>query len=117
MLFRSYTATVTPIAVRPRIEDNGYRADTELSLSVVATCEDSVSVVERASFSEGERFAGESGVIRVIYPTGEDTLWSLAERCHTTPRALAEANHLPYTDNAEAALPTSLDGVSYLLLE
>ena len=112
-----YTASVTPIAVRPRIEDTGYGADTELSLSLVATCEDSVTVVDRVALFPEEPFARQEGTIRVIYPSGEDTLWSLAERTHTTPSALAEANHLPYTDNAEAALPTSLDGISYLLLE
>ena len=112
-----YTASVTPIAVRPRIEDTGYGADTELSLSLVAACEESAVVMDRVTLAPEARFARQDGVVRVIYPTGEDTLWSLAERCHTTPRALAEANHLPYTDNAEAALPTSLDGISYLILE
>lgn len=112
-----YTATVTPISVRPRIEDAGYGADTELSLSLVATCEDSITVVDRVTLEREERFQKQEDTVRVIYPSGEDTLWSLSARTHTTPRALAEANHLPYTDNAEAALPTSLDGVSYLLLE
>ncbi|MBO7292852.1 MAG: LysM peptidoglycan-binding domain-containing protein, partial [Clostridia bacterium] len=47
----------------------------------------------------------------------EDTLWSIAERYHTTPAAVAAANRLPFTGNEEAALPHSLDGVSYLLVE
>ena len=112
-----YAVTVTPIAVRPRIEDAGYGADTELSLSIVASYAESVTAVESATVFEDDRFPATRGAIKVIYPTGEDTLWSLSERYHTTPRALAEANRLVCTDNAEAALATSLDGVSYLLLE
>ena len=113
----SYTAALTPMAVRPRIEDAGYAADTELSLSLVAVCEESVTAVERVTVDTEDRFARQDGAVRVIYPTGEDTLWSVAARTHTTPRALAEANRLSCADNAEAALPTSLDGVSYLLVE
>ena len=73
--------------------------------------------MESATVFEDDRFPATRGAIKVIYPTGEDTLWSLSERYHTTRRALAEANRLVCTDNAEAALATSLDGVSYLLLE
>ena len=112
-----YTASVTPITVRPRIEDGGYAADTELSLSLVATCRDGIAVVDQVELFKEERFTKQGGMVRVIYPSGEDTLWSLAERTHTTPCALAEANGLPYNDNAESALSASLDGISYLLLE
>ena len=113
----SYIASVTPMAVRPRIEDAGYAADTELALSLVATCAESMTAVDRVTVDTEARFARQDGTVRVVYPAGEDTLWSIAARTHTTPRALAEANRLSCADNAEAALPTSLDGVSYLLVE
>ena len=113
----SYTASVLPMAVRPRIEDAGYGADTELSLSLVAVCEESVTAVDRVTVDTEDRFVRRDGTVRVVYPAGGDTLWSIAARMHTTPRDLAEANRLSCTDNAEAALPTSLDGVSYLLVE
>ena len=100
-----------------RIEEGGYAADTELFISLSALSPTTLSAVSSVMLHPEEAYARRSGSVTVVYPGDEDTLWSIAERYHTTPAAVAAANRLPFLGNEEAALSHSLDGVSYLLVE
>ncbi len=112
-----YECRVEPILSRGRIEEGGYAADTELALSLVAFATESLSAIGALTSYPEERFPRREGEIAVVYPDEGETLWSVAERYHTTPTALARANRLPIEDNEAAAAPASLDGVAYLLVE
>ena len=111
-----YECTCTAHAAQSRIEEGGYATDTELAVTLLALRGESVAAVTAVTLHPEERYPEREGLITVVYPEGGDTLFSLAERYHTTPAALAEGNHLPFTGNEEAALPTSLDGVAYLVI-
>ena len=114
---RRYECTVRPVAVRGHLSEGGYAADTELSLSLAAFGRESFSVVSSVTPHPEEAFVPDAALVRVVYPDPEDSLWSLAERYHTTPAAIAGANGLPPPAEESVALPSSLDGVAYLLLE
>ena len=105
------------VTAHGRIEEGGYAADTELAVSLSAFSTTGLPAVTAVVLHPEEAYARRDGSVTVVYPDGEDTLWSIAERYHTTPAAVAAANRLPFTGNEEAALPHSLDGVSYLLVE
>lgn len=105
------------ISAQGRIEGEGYAADTELAVSLSAFSTTALPAVSAVVLHPEEAYSRSGGSVTVVYPDGEDTLWSIAERYHTTPAAVATANDLPFTDNEEAALSHSLDGVSYLLIE
>lgn len=105
------------LAAHGRIEEGGFAADTELAVSLSAFSAGGVSAVTAAVLHPEEPYTRRRGSVTVVYPDGEDTLWSIAERYHTTPGAVAAANRLPFHGNEEAALSHSLDGVSYLLVE
>ena len=64
-----------------------------------------------------ETFRKTPGVITVVYPEAGDDLFSIAERYHTTPAALAEGNRITVGEERDAADPALLDGISYLLVE
>lgn len=111
-----YDVRVDAPRVRARIEEGGYAADTELSLSVAAFFEESFPYVSGVSRYEGEEYPTCQDAMTVVYPDGGDTLWSVSERYHRSPARVAEENRIPLRDAADAGLPTSLDGISYLIV-
>lgn len=112
-----YEYRAEAVLSRARLEDGGFAVDTDVALSVAAFSEGHVSAVTDCRLLHEMPYPSQSGTITVVYPDDGDTLFSLAERYHKTPAELAEANHLPFESNEEAALPTSLDGVGFLLVE
>ncbi len=109
--------TVTPISSRGRLEGGGYADDTELAFSLAAFAPSTLTAVSELREYKDEPYVREEGTVTVVYPKDGDTLFSLAERYHTTPAALAEANRLGEMTNEEAAEPNSLDGIAFLLIE
>ena len=114
---RRYECTVRPVAVRGHLADGGYAADTELALSLAVFAREGMSVVSSVTPHPEEAYETPAGLVRVVYPDPEDSLWTVAERYHTTPAAIAATNNLTLPDEGGMALPSSLDGVAYLLLE
>ena len=112
-----YEVRVDAPRVRARIEEGGYAADTELAVSVAAFSEESFPYVSGVTRHEDAPFEKNADCLTVVYPDGGDTLWSVAERYHRSPARLAEANRIPLASAGDAALPTSLDGVAYLIVE
>ena len=112
-----YECTVTPILSRGRIEEGGYADDTELALSLAVFAPSTVTAVTEVTAYPDEPYPAREGTVTVVYPKDGDTLFSVAERYHTTPAALALTNRLGEVTNEEAAEPTSLDGIGFLLLE
>jgi hypothetical protein len=112
-----YECRVEPLFSRGRIEEGGYATDTELALSLAVFTSESISAVGSVTPHPEEAFPKREGEITVVYPEEGETLWSLAERYHTTPAALSRANRLGIEENEGAAAPASLDGVAYLLVE
>lgn len=100
-----------------RIEEGGYATEVELSVTLAAFREEGAAIVSEVTLYPEEAYPAREGSITVVYPEADDTLFSLAERYHTTAAALSDANHLPFEGNEEAALPTSLDGVAYLIVD
>ncbi len=112
-----YECTVTPILSRGRIEEGGYADDTELALSLAVFAPSTVAAVSELAVYPDEPYPTREGTLTVVYPKDDDTLFSVAERYHTTPAALALTNRLGELTNEEAAEPTSLDGIGFLLVE
>ncbi len=113
----SYECRVDAVSARARLEEGGYAADTELRLLLTAYAETPVTLVAGVTVHPEETYPTRAGTVTVVYPEADDDLFSIAERYHTTPAALIEANRLAVGEESFLADPALLDGVSYLLVE
>ncbi|MBE6590010.1 MAG: hypothetical protein E7643_07505 [Ruminococcaceae bacterium] len=107
-----YSANVTPVSLRARVDGERLSVDTELAVNIVARGEECVDVLREASFEAGEE--EESCAYTVCYPSDEDTLWSVAKRYRRPIAKILENNTL--TDSSVADAADSLAGVKYLLV-
>lgn len=112
-----YECCVSAVGSRGRIEDTGYSDDTELRLLLTAYVPTPLTVVESVRPVSDATYPVREGVITVVYPEEGDSLWSVAERYHTTVASLAALNHLDGEELGDPADPASLFDVGYLLVE
>ncbi len=112
-----YECCVSAVSSRGRIEDAGYADDTELRLLLVAYVPTPLTVVESVRPVSDAAYPVREGVITVVYPEEGDSLWSIAERYHTTVASLASLNSLDGESLGFAADPETLSDVGYLLVE
>ncbi len=113
----TYECRVDAVGARARLEEGGYAADTELRLLLTAYSASPLTMVSSVTAYPEERYPARCGTVTVVYPEAGDDLFSIAERYHTTPGALAEINSLPLGEGAFADDPALLDGISYLIVE
>ena len=113
----AYDCRVDAVGVRARLEEGGYAADTELRLLLSATAASPVTLVSSVTSYPEETYPTRRGIVTVVYPEADDNLFSIAERYHTTPAALAAANAISLADGLAANDPALLDGISYLIVE
>ena len=107
-----YDVTVDLISCRARMDGERIGVDAELSVSAAMRGVNSVTVLSEARLGEPVRKCG--SVLRICYPSREDTLWSVAKRYHRPVEQLAETNGLSGAASADSR--ESLAGVSYLLV-
>lgn len=108
----AYEATLTPLSCRIRMDGERIGIDAELAVSLLTMGESNISYLSEAVFDEP--LARTGAYYTVCYPSGEDTLWSVAKRYHRSVSDIAEANPLPPSAGADAR--ESLTGISYLLV-
>ncbi len=112
-----YDCQIDVVCAHSRPEAAGYATDTELAVSLTVLEETTVPHIASVRTDPSESYAKDPATMIVTYPEDNETLWSVAKRYHTTPAALAAANQLAPQSNEEAAAPSSLDGVAYLLID
>ena len=88
------------------------RVDAELQLALRAVTQTPVRSLSEATFTRCESPTPVEG-IELYYPTGTETLWSVAKRYGCTPDAIADANGL---DSTDLSSPDSLAGKRFLLI-
>ena len=93
---------------------------------IVATCtliaSVSVSADRRrrclgASYVTDEEYARDESVVTVYYPDASESLFEIAKKFHTSPRAIAESNKLTETVFAASGTPLGTFGVGKLLIK
>lgn len=108
----SWSATVDVISCRGRVDGERIGLDAELAVALATR---SIHRVEMLSEVElGKPVERSAAVCTVCYPSREDTLWSVSKRYHQPVEQISARNSL--SDAPAADSPTSLMGVSYLLV-
>ena len=70
-----------------------------------------------ASYLTDEEFSNDGSVITVYYPEAGETLFSIAERFHTSVASIAESNRLSESVFASSSEPIGLHGINKLLIK
>ena len=83
--------------VRVRLDPGSLYCDFEVALTLFAVASEEAETVSRLTVREPIPEKRES-VLRLCYPTAEETLWQVARRYHTTCQAIAAANALNEAD-------------------
>lgn len=100
------------ISVRARMDGERIGIDAEIGISGRAW--DCAKLCMADSFGFGEEIRRAKGEFVLCYPSGEDTLWSVAKRYGATLSGLTEANGL--SSEVSPDDHDSLDGVDYLVI-
>lgn len=100
-----------------RIDGENLRVDGEIAVTLSALEKHKVSVVTSVDISDGENAENaEKSSIIVTYPDSGETLWSVAKRYKTDLAALATRNKIPERFVSEPDAPSSIDGVTSLII-
>jgi hypothetical protein len=99
--------------VRPDGEA-GYAVDAEWSIAGRVFRHERIEAVDEVR-AIGEGSTVSDGTVVICYPSGEDTLWSVAKRYRASVRDVAAKNELPGA--ADAAAKDSLAGVPFLMMD
>ena len=107
-----YTASVTPISCRARVDGERLAIDAELAVCLSMRGEAQFQMLSEAQF--GDAVSRSAAVYTICYPSRDDTLWSVAKRYHRSVASVSDINSLAASPAADS--PESLAGVSYLLV-
>ena len=99
--------------VRPDGE-NGYTVDAEWAIAGRIYSREQMEAVDEVRAVGGDG-AVSDGAMVICYPSGEDTLWSVAKRYRACVRDIVARNELP--GSVDAAAVESLANVAFLMLE
>lgn len=99
-----------------RVTDEGIELSADLIAELELTAVESFRHLCRID-AVGEAECRDKGRILVYYPDGEDTLFSVARRFHTTPRRIAIDNSLTEATLADRSSAASLRGVDKLIIK
>lgn len=99
-----------------RVGDEGVELSADLCAELRLVASESYRHLCRID-AVGEAECRDKGRIFVYYPDGEDTLFSVARRFHTTPRRIAIDNSLTEATLADRSSAASLRGVEKLIIK
>ncbi|MBR2952520.1 MAG: LysM peptidoglycan-binding domain-containing protein [Clostridia bacterium] len=100
-----------------RIDGENLRVDGEVALTLSALEEEKISVLTAVEPIGTDTAANESReCIIVAYPDSGETLWSVAKRYQTDLAALATRNRIPERFIGEPDAPSSIDGVTSIII-
>ena len=98
-----------------KVENNEIFFRCEMLVSAAVTEEKSLSSVTECT-TIGEKEDKTVSLLRIYYPTAEDTLWSVAKGYRVPVRSVADANRLSDEAKLHPDKKESLSGVSRLLI-
>ncbi len=102
--------------LRPRVDRDGIVIDAEISVKVLAYCEENFTFVSGIETDGENPYPRRADEIAVLYPEEGESLWSLSKRVHRSPTALCGLNGIEPPLGEDLAAPHSLHGVGYLLV-
>ncbi len=112
-----YRCSLEFLGGQARIDGENLRVDGEVALTLSAIEEESINIVSEVELSDDDHAeAAEKRAITVTYPDSGETLWSVAKRYKTDLSALAARNHIPERFVSEPDAPSSIDGVTSLII-
>lgn len=100
------------ISARARVDDDRIGIDAEIGIHGSEAKGESATMLAEVGF--GEEIERDRGKIVICYPSGDDSLWSVAKRYGAPLESLASINSLQRS--AEADSTQSLEGVRYLVI-
>ncbi len=109
--------SLTATSAEGRVADDGIELSADLCAELELTASESYRRLCRIDSVGEAESRDDKGRILVYYPDGEDTLFSVARRFHTTPRRIAIDNSLTEATLADKSAPASLRGVEKLIIK
>lgn len=107
-----WRAHMQVLSCRARVDGERIGIDAELACAVRVWDTDRVSVLRGVQF--GEAGGARRGAFVVCYPSGQDSLWSVAKRYGTALASVRAANGLSADAPADSA--QSIEGCKYLIV-
>lgn len=112
-----YRSSIEFLGGQARIDGENLRVDGEVALTISALDRQKVCIVSAIEPLDPENTeASRSGAIIVAYPDSGETLWSVAKRYKTDLALLASRNRIPERFIGEPDAPSSIDGVTSLII-
>ena len=102
--------------VKINIDENNVRASWNLDFFITVNAERRQRCLG-ASYLTDEEFANDESVVTVYYPDSGESLFSIAERFHTSVASIAESNRLSESVFASSSEPLEVHGVKTLLIK
>lgn len=99
-----------------RLDGQSLRMDGEMAVSLAVLEPKTVTTVTKAETVEGEETGRSAGDVIVAYPDSGETLWSVAKRYRADLQKLMQFNQIPERFTEEPDAPSSIDGMSSLLI-
>ena len=100
------------ISARARIDDDRIGIDAEIGIRGNASREETAQMLAEVGF--GEEIERDRGGIVICYPSGDDSLWSVAKRYGVPLDALTSGNSIERSFGEDPA--RALEGVKYLVV-
>ena len=100
------------ISARARVDGERVGIDAEIGVSGVACLLENRKMLSEVAFGDAVNYG--RGEFVVCYPSGDDSVWSVAKRYGAELSKLCKANGV--SDDLPADSPETLDGVKYLVI-
>ena len=100
------------VSIRARVDGERVGVDAEIGVSGRATHSEREEMLSSIAF--GDTIASRRGEFVICYPSGEDSLWSVAKRYGAPLEGLMAANSIP--EDRPIDHHSSIEGLNYLII-
>ncbi|MBQ1244965.1 MAG: LysM peptidoglycan-binding domain-containing protein [Clostridia bacterium] len=112
----NYDLHIETVSVKGRLDDTTISADAELFVAIRAERSYSERLLDTLKLDDSEKAERCLNEIRVVYPEGNDSLFSIAKKYGIEYEKLAKMNGLPDSSIESPAETHSIDGVTHLII-
>ncbi len=112
----NYDLHIEVVSARGRLDDSTISADAEAFVAIRAEKSYSQRLIDSLKLDTAEKIEKPQSEIRVIYPEGKDSLFSIAKKYGVSYEELAKINGLPDSAIESPAECHSIDGVTHMII-
>lgn len=112
----NYDLHIEAVSARGRLDDTTISADAEIFIAIRADRSYSQRLIDSLKLDAAEKTEKCQNEIKVIYPEGKDSLFSIAKKYGVSYEELAKINGLPDSSIESPAECHSIDGVTHMII-